>query len=243
MKKRILSVLLVASIVLTGCTSSGTAKKTRATDDDDVRLTTEETTKRNRETGDETESVSDMTEATTETTAFVDPRTRESVADGTVSISLEGMTAEEIIATFDQMTKVYDGDTMEEYLKRFTRPASSSTLDGAYFLHDDLIHDDTADYIVSFSVNGANIRSSDGTITIREKTSIIITFYISDYEFAKELYDKLLDYYCTKDIVEDVRREEKRWYAGDMHFKIQMSHEEGKRAGITVTIPLNPPKA
>ena len=230
MKKKLLSALLVASIVLTGCTSTSTTKKTRATaDDDDVETTAEETER-------ETESVSEET-TTTETTAFVDPRQREEVAEGSVSISLEGMTAEEVIATFDQMTKVYDGDTMEEYLKRFTRNPTSSSLDGAYFLYEDM-----TDYIVSVSVNGANIKSSDGTITIREKTSIIITFYLSDYEFAKELYDKLLEYYPTRDIVEDVRREEKRWYAGDMHFKIQMSHEEGKRTGITVTIPLNPPE-
>ena len=233
MKKKLLSALLVASIVLTGCTSSGTTKRTRATDDDDdVEVTTEETTKKNRET-----EASDITEATTETTAFVDPRTRECVADGSVSISLEGMTAEEIIATFDQMTKVYDGDTMEEYLNRFNRTPTSSSLGGAYFLYEDM-----TDYIVTIAVDDANIKSSDGTITIREKTSIIITFYLSDYEFAKELYDKLLEHYCTRDIVEDVRREEKRWYAGDMHFKIQMSHEEGKHAGLTVTIPLNPPE-
>ena len=228
MKKKFLSALLIASIILTGCSTAKTTKNTRATTDDDIE-TTEETSERERDTVEESESA-------TETTEFVDSRPRESVEDGSVSILLDGMTAEEIIATFDQMTKVYDGDTMEDYLKRFSMPATSSELDGASFLYTD-----NTDYIVSVWLNGAGIKSSDGTITIKKKTELIITFYLSDTELAKELYDKLIEHYSVRDLVEDVRKDENRWYSGDMYFKIQMSTKNDGRAGITVTIPLNPP--
>ena len=116
MKKKVLSALLVTCLVLTGC---ATGKKSNETSDWDegvessVNDATEDPT---TEDGNAEESAE-----IEETTAFSDTREREEVASGSVPIILNDMTADEIVATFDDYTKIYEGDIMEDYAKRFDR--------------------------------------------------------------------------------------------------------------------------
>ncbi len=232
MKKKVLSALLVTCLVLTGC---ATGKKSNETSDWDegvessVNDATEDPT---TEDGNAEESAE-----IEETTAFSDTREREEVASGSVPIILNDMTADEIVATFDDYTKIYEGDIMEDYAKRFDRePTGIDVLSINFFDNEPEVN-----YVFGVSVSAPDI-ATEKELIFTERSAIKIQFKLADVELAQEVYQKVIDkYLVNNENIIDVRSLEDEWYATDNYAGVNLYfQDEGAR--MSVIIPLFPPE-
>ena len=221
MKKELLSALLVTSIVLTGC-ASGKKDRNSSEQADEIETTVNDSLEQNED--------EEETEPVEETTAFVDPRTRIEVEDGSVPIVLDGMTADEIVEAVKTHSYIYDGDTMEDFSKRFALPPTNieyRSLDFFYHDYDNIIS------VVEFG--SSPLDETTGEITITDRSTVRNEIHLQDGELGKEVYDKMIEAYSKSDIFQDVRPEDNEWYSTSSDFSISMSFYRDGSVCIHVT--------
>ena len=218
--KKIICALLAATMFV-GLCACGT--KNRETE-----VTTKKTTKAT-ETSGETED-DEQTETTEGTAAFVDPRTRIEVEEGSVPIAMDGMSADEIVASLETYTYIYDGDTLADYGNRFELKPT-----GISYLTLDFFYEDYEDGVTNINFNSVSLDEATGKITIGERSSVSVDIKIQDNELAKEVYDKMIEAYSAYDIFQDVRPEDNSWYSTSRRFGIEMNFYRDNSAWIKVT--------
>ena len=222
MKKELLSALLAASIVLTGC-ASGKKDRKSSEQTDEIETTVNDSLEQT-ENEEETEPVE-------ETTAFVDPRTRIEVEDGSVPIVLDGMSADEIVEAVKTHTYIYDGDTMEDFSKRFALPPPNIDYRSLDFFY----YDDYVNYISVVSFGSSPLDETTGEITITDRSTVMNEIHLQDGELGKEVYDKMIEAYSKSDIFQDVRPEDNEWYSTSSDFSISMNFYRDGSVCIHVT--------
>lgn len=193
MKKRFLSLLLLGSVAITGCSST-------------TNVETESNITSIEESSSEVPTTTESSVEITETTTVETTTVTETTMDPTV-YSLEGMSAEEI---YDECMMIFDtvmnspGKTIDEYYDSFKAVSQDKDFPSFSFSRESI------DCIYGISSRRGLILQPDDTVAFEATGDsplwvwVTVNLSINDFEKAKELYDLLsTTYIVTKSTQED----------------------------------------
>ena len=150
--------------------------------------------------------------------------------------SLEGMTSEEIYNLLISFTAgINTGDTLDNYSDRFSVEPSS-----IYNYNYSFDTTDASNYISTVQVNVQT--EMDGTITVKDNSSVYTSLYLNDYTTASDLYDLLYQHYYnsygdTVQYVDDVRSGTS-WESVVEYFSIYMYANNDGNYELSVYLPI-----
>ena len=193
MKKRFLSLLLLGSVAITGCSST-------------TNVETESSITSIEESSSEVPTTTESSVEITETTTVETTTVTETTMDPTV-YSLEGMSAEEIYAECEMIIDTVmssPGKTVDEYYDSFKAASQDKDFPNFSFSRAPI------DCICGISSRRGLILQSDDTVAFEETWDtplwvwVTVNLSINDYEKATETYDLLsATYKVSKSTQED----------------------------------------
>lgn len=143
--------------------------------------------------------------------------------------SLEGMSSEDIFNLLISFSKdINTGDTMENYVNRFSVEPCSNNGNSYMFWHPE-----NTSNCISNIICDAQIEMNN-TITVKYDSKITISILINDYSIVSDLYDRLYQYLCqntpNQDNANFDNREGTSWYS-QVHCAVWTEREDGSRLG------------
>ena len=130
----------------------------------------------------------------------------ENTNNSTVRLILDGMSANEIVANVQKLTKVSSSDAWSAYYDRFD--SNDSTwyyLNASYSKHGEVdnykLGFQAKKYISNFHIYGIS-ENMDGTTVVSEDVYAVVKLRIDDYDLAVELFDKFVQLSSSYDKLE-----------------------------------------
>lgn len=216
--KRLISLIVIGGLVLSLCScdkeesdrSSQTEVETEAvetTESESVSTETAESEPTESETT-ETETSETTSEETTISESETETETETEIVKnegGSIFIDCSGKSADQIAANVLAIRTIYSGDTAESYAERFEiAPQWDSNYDEksvnvGFIWFSDMVS--SKDYISAIRLD-SDFESEGGEILIVDNSNAEITIELSDFDTAKEVYEKV-SYYLAVDYVRD----------------------------------------